>query len=56
VARAGAALDPAALRAFLGERLARFKVPKHVRVVDALARTGAGKLDKAALRRAWDAG
>jgi fatty-acyl-CoA synthase len=32
------------------DRLARYKIPKRVIVVDALPRTGAGKIDKRALR------
>jgi fatty-acyl-CoA synthase len=34
-------------------RLARYKVPKHVRFVDELPRTGSGKVKKDALRRAF---
>lgn len=44
VARPG--LEPAALLAFARERLARYKVPKTAVIVDALPRTGAGKIDK----------
>ncbi|MEZ4452437.1 MAG: long-chain fatty acid--CoA ligase [Nannocystaceae bacterium] len=44
VARPG--LDPAALLAWARERLARYKVPKAAVIVDALPRTGAGKIDK----------
>lgn len=33
-------------------RLARYKVPRHVRLVDALPRLGSGKIDRAALARA----
>ncbi|MEU5426465.1 long-chain fatty acid--CoA ligase [Streptomyces olivoreticuli] len=40
------------LRAFTGERLARYKLPTAVCHVDALPRNGSGKLDKTALR-AW---
>jgi O-succinylbenzoic acid--CoA ligase len=36
--------DPAELRAFCGERLARFKVPKVVEVAETLPRTPSGKL------------
>jgi O-succinylbenzoic acid--CoA ligase len=36
--------DPAELRAFAGERLARFKVPKTIEVVGSLPRNRAGKL------------
>ena len=32
------------LRAWVGERLARFKVPKTIEVADALPRTTSGKL------------
>jgi fatty-acyl-CoA synthase len=42
-------LDEAGLIAFLRERLARYKVPKSVVFVDALPKTGAGKIDKKAL-------
>ncbi len=36
---------------YLESRLARYKIPKHVTIVDALPRNGAGKLLKAALRK-----
>lgn len=42
-------LDPADLLAFAGARLARYKLPKSVVLVDALPRTAAGKLDRRAL-------
>jgi acyl-CoA synthetase (AMP-forming)/AMP-acid ligase II len=32
-------------------RLARYKIPKHVTIMDSLPRNGAGKLVKADLRR-----
>ncbi len=51
VRRDGEALDEAALRAFLYEHLARYKVPRSVVFVDALPRTSAGKIDKRALVR-----
>lgn len=38
------------VRGFLGDRLARFKLPTDVRYVPALPRTGSGKVDKAAIR------
>jgi malonyl-CoA/methylmalonyl-CoA synthetase len=50
VARAGAALDPAAIVAALKASIAGFKVPKHVRVVDALPRNAMGKVQKKLLR------
>jgi fatty-acyl-CoA synthase len=47
--RAGAAVEPAALTAFLGGRLAKYKIPKAVRVLDELPRMGSGKIDKVRL-------
>jgi fatty-acyl-CoA synthase len=48
----GARVDDAAVRAFLESRLARFKVPKSLRVVAALPRTSTGKIQRGQLRRA----
>jgi len=39
-------VDGAALQRFCREHLAGFKVPKHVRIVDELPLTGAGKIDR----------
>ncbi|WP_022930545.1 class I adenylate-forming enzyme family protein [Patulibacter americanus] len=50
VPAAGATVDPAGLRAFAAERLATFKVPRTVAVVEALPRTALGKVQRAALR------
>ena len=50
VARAGAALVPAEIVAELRATIAHFKVPKHVRVVDALPRNAMGKVQKKLLR------
>jgi crotonobetaine/carnitine-CoA ligase len=44
--RAGAALDAPALRVHLSERLARFKVPRYVEVLDELPRTPTGRVAK----------
>jgi len=49
--RPGAALDAGSLRAFLDGRLARFKLPKQISVMEALPKTGSGKIDKPALAR-----
>jgi len=49
-ARGGQAPDPDALIAFARERLARFKVPKRVVVVDELPKTATGKIQKFELR------
>ncbi|NIJ81371.1 AMP-binding protein [Xanthomonas cannabis] len=40
------------IRSYLIERLAKYKVPKHLRVVEALPRTATGKLQKARLKDA----
>lgn len=57
VLRAGAAAEPDALQAFCRETLASYKVPRHVFIVDAASvpRTGTGKVEKPALRRAAEA-
>ncbi len=48
--RPGAALDPEALRAFVGERLAGYKKPQRIVVLDSLERNPAGKADLGRLR------
>lgn len=45
--------DEDELRAFLGERLARYKQPRSIVVIEALALTAIGKVDKKVLE-AWD--
>ena len=42
-------VDPAALREFLKDRVARYKVPKSVVTLDVLPRNAMGKVVKAAL-------
>jgi fatty-acyl-CoA synthase len=49
-ARGSAAIDPDELVAFARERLARFKVPKRIVVVDELPKTATGKIQKFELR------
>ncbi|MCY1557875.1 3-[(3aS,4S,7aS)-7a-methyl-1,5-dioxo-octahydro-1H-inden-4-yl]propanoyl:CoA ligase [compost metagenome] len=46
----GAALDETALRTWLRERLANYKVPKQITFLDALPLLPVGKVDKQALR------
>lgn len=53
VAEPSATVDPDAVRTQARERLASFKVPKQVHVVDALPRNAMGKVEKAALRRTF---
>ena len=50
VARAGCTPDPAALRAWLAERLERYKLPDTIEVVDALPTGSTGKASRALLR------
>jgi len=50
VPRPGATLALEDLRSFAGERLARYKLPRELRLVEALPRNAAGKLQKARIR------
>ncbi len=50
VAKPGRRVDVGELRAFLGGRLARYKLPVYVEVVEGLPRTGSNKVRKAPLR------
>ncbi len=52
VAQAGSRLDAAAVRAAYEPRLARFKHPRRVLVMDALPKTALGKVQKSALATA----
>ncbi|MGE0487026.1 MAG: class I adenylate-forming enzyme family protein [Gammaproteobacteria bacterium] len=55
IAIEGATLDLDAVRAYCGERLARFKIPKYFVVGDTLPRTASGKVKKFELRAAYAA-
>ncbi len=46
----GAAPTEAAILAALGDRLAKFKIPKRVIIIESLPRNAMGKVQKAALR------
>lgn len=46
----GAAPDPATIQSFCGERLARYKIPRRIEVIDAWPMTGTGKIDRVAIR------
>jgi malonyl-CoA/methylmalonyl-CoA synthetase len=50
VLEAGSDIDEVAVRAWVGERLARFKQPRVISFVDALPRNAMGKVQKAELR------
>jgi malonyl-CoA/methylmalonyl-CoA synthetase len=50
VAEPGRTIDGESVRIQSRERLAAFKVPKRVHVVDALPRNAMGKVEKARLR------
>ncbi|AVO36479.1 AMP-binding protein [Pukyongiella litopenaei] len=54
IARPGEAPDPDAIRRWCRERLAAYKVPATVRVVDDFPRTAAGKIRKPDLRKTYD--
>ncbi len=51
VPRPGVAVTPGEVRDFLRPRLAKYKIPVYVDVVDALPKTGSGKIRKPDLRR-----
>ncbi|NRD67906.1 long-chain fatty acid--CoA ligase, partial [Corallococcus exiguus] len=51
VPRPGAAPTLEALGAFCSGRLARYKLPRTLRLLEALPRTPAGKVDRRALTR-----
>jgi fatty-acyl-CoA synthase len=48
----GRALSPQEIIAYLEVRLARYKIPKYITIMDSLPRNGAGKLVKATLKKA----
>jgi acyl-coenzyme A synthetase/AMP-(fatty) acid ligase len=50
VLRAGRAAEAEELVAWVKERLARYKAPKAIDFLEALPRTGSGKIQKSALR------
>ena len=52
--RPGAGCDEEELLDWCRTRLARFKVPRAVHFIDALPRSGVGKVLKGELRAAWE--
>ena len=53
VARPGSTLSESAILSALGRRLAKFKAPKQIVLVESLPRNAMGKVQKAALREAY---
>jgi malonyl-CoA/methylmalonyl-CoA synthetase len=51
----GTKIDAAQVMAWVEPRLARFKHPRHIYIVDALPRNTMGKVQKAALRQLYSA-
>ena len=51
VAAPGETVDTDGVLSFLADRLARHKLPKHVKILDSLPRTSTGKIQKAVLRQ-----
>lgn len=56
VPKAGSVVTPDQVLAWVAERLARFKHPRAVHVVDALPRNTMGKVQKAELRKTYGGG
>jgi fatty-acyl-CoA synthase len=52
---AGASIDAAEVMRFCQERLARFKIPRFIRIVDAFPMTASGKIQKFKLRESHEA-
>lgn len=52
--REGAALTPEQMRRRLAERIARFKIPRYLTVVDEWPTTPSGKVQKFRLREQWE--
>lgn len=51
----GASIDASEVMRFCEQRLARFKVPRHVRIVESFPMTASGKIQKYKLREAHEA-
>lgn len=50
----GSSLDSESLKKYCKGKIAHFKVPKHIRVVDAFPKTASGKVQKFKLREIYD--
>ncbi len=56
VRKEGSSVDPSALAAFLGERVARWQVPERWSFIDEVPKTSVGKFDKKVLRARHEKG
>lgn len=54
VPKAGQSVDGVSVRRYCADRLASFKVPRYVQVVEMLPRNSSGKILRAELRRRWE--
>jgi fatty-acyl-CoA synthase len=52
ISKGGATLDEESVRAFCQERIAHYKVPRHIRIVESFPSTVTGKVQKFAMREA----
>jgi fatty-acyl-CoA synthase len=52
ISKAGGALDAESVRAFCQDRIAHYKIPRHIRIVESFPSTVTGKVQKFAMREA----
>ena len=52
ISKAGATLDAESVRAFRQGRIAHYKIPRHIRIVESFPSTVTGKVQKFAMREA----
>jgi fatty-acyl-CoA synthase len=52
ISKAGATLDAESVRAFCQDRIAHYKIPRHIRIVESFPSTVTGKVQKFAMREA----
>jgi len=50
ISKAGATLDAESVRAFCQDRIAHYKIPRHIRIVESFPSTVTGKVQKFAMR------
>jgi fatty-acyl-CoA synthase len=52
ISKGGTALDAESVRAFCQDRIAQYKIPRHIRIVESFPSTVTGKVQKFAMREA----